>query len=113
MNKLILKTTLIAASLSLSTVAFAEGSLQHFGESAQHLKNSTQHSAGSVGHTLVGSGKLVSAAVAVPFKVIGKTAAASEAIGDLLWDSATGGPALEVSDNTITAGPAPTVAINL
>lgn len=113
MKKFTLSATLIATSLIFSNSAFAEGSIQHFGNSAQHLKQSTQHTAGSIGHALVGSGKLVSGAVALPFKAIGKAGEASEALGDLLWENATGESPLEVSDHTVTAGPAPTVAINL
>ncbi len=113
MRKLSLVTTLLTSSLFFSTGVNAEGSLQHFGESAQHLKNSAQHTAGSMGHSLVGSSKLVSGVIAVPFKIIGKTATASDAVGNLLWENASGKQALEISEKTVTAGPAPTVAINL
>lgn len=111
MKSLKLCSALVATSLLFSTGAFAEGSLQHFGNSAQHVKQSAQHTAGSVGHAAVGSGKLVSGVVAVPLKVIGKAGDASDAVGDLLWENATGEEALEVTEDTVTAGPAPMVAI--
>jgi hypothetical protein len=113
MKKFTLTATLLASSLLFSSGTFAEGSVQHFADSAQHLKQSTQHTAGSIGHTLVGSGKLISGVVALPFKAIGKAGEASSAVGELLWDNATGQSSLEVTENTVTAGPAPMVAVNL
>lgn len=113
MKKTCIKAAILASTVFMSTGAFAEGSMQHFGESAQHVKQSVQHTAGSIGNTVVGTSKLVSGVVAIPFKVIGSAATASNAVGDLLWDNATGEPELKVSDHTVTAGPAPMVAVNL
>jgi len=113
LSKALIIGSLMLSSLTISSAAMAEGSIQHFGDSAQHLKQSTLHTAGSVAHTLVGSGKLVSGAVALPFKALGKVGDASDAVGELLWENATGATPLEVTDSTVTAGPAPTVAINL
>lgn len=112
MKKFNITSMLLAASICISTGVSAEGSMQHFGESAQNLKQSTIHTAGSLAHGMVGSGKLVSGIAALPFKALGSTATASHAVGDLLWDNATGDKSLKVSDKTVTAGPAPMVAIN-
>lgn len=105
-------SALLASSLFVSAGAYAEGSLQHFGNSAQHVIQSAQNGAGSAGHAAAGTGKLVSGVVAVPLKVIGKAGDASDAVGDILWENAAGTEALEVTEDTVTAGPAPLVAIN-
>jgi len=112
MNKFNSSAILLVASVLVSTGVSAEGSMQHFGESAQNVKQSALHTAGSVGNGVVGSAKLVSGVAALPFKAIGSVTAASNSIGDLLWDNATGQEELEVSDKTVTAGPAPMVAMN-
>lgn len=112
MKKLNIKALLLTASVFMSAGVSAEGSMQHFGESASHLKQSTVHTAGSIGNGAVGSVKLVSGMAALPFKAVGSAAAASNAVGDLLWDNATGSEELELSDKTVTAGPAPMVAVN-
>lgn len=112
MKKFNAKALLLTASLFISAGVSAEGSMQHFGESAQHLKQSTIHTAGSLANGAVGSAKLVSGITALPFKAVGSVTAASNAVGDLLWDNATGNEELEVTDQTVTAGPAPMVAVN-
>lgn len=103
----------LVAALMISGSVLAEGSVQHFGQSANHLGQSAVHSADSTGHALVGTAKLVSGVVAIPFKGIGSVAKASNALGDMLWNNATGkeNTALEISDETVTAGPAPTLAM--
>jgi hypothetical protein len=112
MKKFNTNALLLTASMLISAGVSAEGSMQHFGGSAQNLKQSTTHTAGSIGNGVVGSAKLVSGVAAVPFKVLGSVAAASNAVGNSLWDNATGSDELEVSDTTVTAGPAPMMAMN-
>lgn len=104
---------LVAITLSGSVVA--EGSIQHFGQSASHLGQSTSHSAQAVGNALVGTTKLASGVAAIPFKGIGAAATASNKLGDFLWNNATGtaDDALEISDESVTAGPAPALAMNM
>ncbi len=112
MKKLTANLLLLTTSILISSGVSAEGSMQHFGESAQHLKQSTVHTAGSIGNGVVGSAKLVSGIAALPFKAVGSVTAASNAVGDMLWDNATGTEELELTDKTVTAGPAPMVAVN-
>lgn len=104
----------LVTALMISGSVLAEGSVQHFGQSANQLGQSAVHSADSTGHALVGTAKLLSGVVAIPFKGVGVAANASNALGDLLWDNATGNESnqLEISDETVTAGPAPTFAMN-
>jgi len=112
MNKFKSSAIILVASVLVSTGVSAEGSMQNFANSAQNIKQSALYTAGSVGNGVVGSAKLVSGVAALPFKAIGSVTAASNSIGDLLWDNATGQEALEVSDKAVTAGPAPMVAMN-
>ncbi len=111
MKKFNTKALLLTASVFMSAGVSAEGSMQHFAESASHLKQSTVHTTASIGNGAVGSAKLVSGIAALPFKAVG-SAAASNAVGDLLWDNATGNEELELTDKTVIAGPAPMVAVN-
>lgn len=112
MKKLLLVASLILSSGIASTSVHAEGSMQHFGQSAQNAAQSAKHSAATVGETLIGTSKLVSGVAAVPFKALGAVGHASGAIGDLLWENAAGTEPLEVTEDTVTVGPAPFVAVN-
>ena len=114
MKKSLLTVPALVAALTVSGVTFAEGSVQHFGQSVTHISQSATHSSKAVGDVLLGTTKLVSGVAAVPFKGIGAAAEVSNTIGDFLWETATGdvNNELEVSDETVTAGPAPMFAIN-
>jgi len=114
MNKSLFAVSALVASLTMSGAAMAEGSIQHFGQSISHVGQSATHSAKATGDVLLGTTKLVSGVAAVPFKGIGAAADASNAVGDFLWDTATGGVEgdLKVSDEAVTAGPAPMFVIN-
>ena len=112
MKTLILAAAIMSALGLASTGASADGSVQYFGQSVQHVGQSAKHTGGSLGTSIIGSSKLVSGVAALPFKSIGKAGAASEALGDYLWGNATGAEKLEVSEETVTAGPAPMIAVN-
>jgi hypothetical protein len=107
MNKLLLKSSVLIGLLQVSSGVMAEGSVQNFGQSTQHVAQSATHSAQAIGNTVVGSTKLVSGVVAIPFKGIGAVGSLSETVGDYLWENASGKVALEVSEETVTVGPAP------
>jgi hypothetical protein len=107
MKKLSLKTSILIGLLHVSGSAMAEGSIQHFGQSSQHVAQSATHSARGVGNSVVGVTKLVSGVVAVPFKGLGAVGSLSETVGDFLWKNASGQSELTVSEETVTAGPAP------
>jgi hypothetical protein len=113
MNKLLLKLSILVGLLQVSGGVMAEGSVQHFGQSTQHVGQSAKHSAQAVGNTAVGVTKLVSGVVAIPFKGVGAVGSLSETVGDFLWDNASGDVALEVSEETVTAGPAPFLSNDL
>ena len=116
MKKTLLITALISAAFMSSATVYAEGSVQHFGTSTQHVGQSAVHSGKSVANAVVGSTKFVSGVVAIPFKGVGAVAnlsgSVSESVGGFLWEHATGQEVLEVSEETVTAGPAPMVAVN-
>jgi len=107
MNKLLLTSTVLISLLNVSGSAMAEGSVQHFGQSAQHVTQSATHSAKAVGNAAVGATKLVSGVVAIPFKGLEAVGSLSETVGDFLWENASGNAELEISEETVTAGPAP------
>jgi|GEM_PF-3769790 len=110
MNKLLLKSSILIGLLHVSGGVMAEGSVQHFGQSTQHVAQSATHSAKAVGNSAVGVTKLVSGVVAIPFKGLGAVGSLSETVGDFLWENASGNGKLEVSEETVTAGPAPFLA---
>ena len=112
MKKNLLTASLVLSSMMMSAAVSAEGSIQNYGQSTSHISESAQHSAGAMANGIVGTTKLVSGAVAVPFKGLGMAGDASEKVGDFLWDQAMGEKPLEVSDDTLTAGPSPLVALN-
>lgn len=121
MKKLHITVPGLIATVIFSCNAFAEGSVQHFkqsatqvGQSASYLGQSAAHSAKATGNALVGSAQVVAGVAAIPFKAGGVVGDASKAAGNLLWNVATGTQSqpLDVSEETVTAGPAPTLAIN-
>jgi hypothetical protein len=106
MNKL-LKSSLLVGLLHVSGGVIAEGSIQHFGQSTQHVAQSATHSAKAVGTSALGVTKLVSGVAAIPFKGLSAVGSLSDIVGDFLWENTSGETILEVTDETVTAGPAP------
>lgn len=106
MKNLILSISMIAGLLMAGQTAMAEGSVSH---SAQALNHSVQASAHSVG----AAAKLTSAAVAMPLVAVGAVGHVSGEAGKALLDEANSDfdTPLTVSDETVTAGPAPDQAI--
>jgi hypothetical protein len=120
MKTLRVKVPTLIAMFIVSGSALAEGSVRSFGQSANHIGQSASHVGQSAIHTakasgnaVVGTTKLVAGVAAVPLKTLGAVGDVSHAAGDLLWNAATGTDRheLEVSDETITAGPAPKFAM--
>lgn len=107
------KTIIPVLVMGLSGVAMAEGSVQNFANSAKHGWQASKHSAQATGDALIGTTQVVSAVAAVPFKLVGAVATTSNKVGDALWDNARGQQSeeLEVSDEVVTAGPAPYLAM--
>ncbi len=102
---LITTTVLLAAVTSLP--AQAQGSTQHVSQAVVH---STQ----AVGHSIAGGAKLASGVIAIPLIAIGASGQVSQQAGESLWDIANEpiGTPLPITEETITAGPPPSQAIN-
>jgi len=99
-------TVAVLMTLGTTQAAYAQGSAQHFSEAVGH-------SAQATGHSIVAGAKLASSAVAVPLIVIGGVGQVSQAAGEDLWDIANQpiGAPLPISDETVSVGPAPNIAI--
>ena len=106
MKKTVLSISMVASLLLAGQTAMAEGSVRH---SAQALNHSLQASAHSVG----AAAKLTSAAVAMPLIAVGAVGHVSGEAGKALLDEANSdfNTPLTVSDETVTAGPAPDQAV--
>lgn len=106
MNKKIIATAFLGA-LFISQPAMAQGFSEHAGQSVGH-------SAQAIGHGLVGTAKLASAVVAVPLMAAGAVGEVSGKAGDSLMDASSTpiGAPLEVSDESVVAGPSPDQAIH-
>jgi len=93
-------------ALATSQTAYAQGSTQNFSEAAGHSVKAT-------GHSVAGSAKLAVSAVAAPLIIVGSIGAVSQSAGEDLWNIANQpiGDPLPISDETVSAGPAPDMAI--
>ena len=79
------------------------------GGSAQHFSKAVTHSAQAVAHSTAAGVKLVSGVAAVPLMITGEIGKASGQLGEAMWDEAN--TELPITDETITAGPAPADAV--
>lgn len=108
-----IKTLLAALSIALtfSTVTFAGNT--HSGRAVHESGKAAAHSSAAAAHAVVGAGQVTSAASAVPLYVVGAVGAASTEIADELMEAATApaGTPLEISEESVTAGPAPNLAL--
>jgi len=106
MKKKMVIISAMVISMFFGQQAMAQGSSQHSGQAVGH-------SALAVGHGAIGSAKLTSAAVAVPFIAVGAVGAVSAEMGKGLIKVANKpiGEPLEISDEVLTVGPSPDRAI--
>ena len=106
MKKIILSISMIASLLLAGQTAMAEGSIRHSGQALTHSVQASAHSVGA-------AAKLTSAAVAIPLIAVGAVGQVSGEAGKVLLDEANGDfdKPLTVSDETVTAGPAPDQAV--
>ena len=104
-NIAIISITLLAASVTQTACAATSGS--------QNLSKGIEHSVQAVGYSVAGSAQLASGAIAVPLIAIGSVGELSKAAGtDLMRTANTPiGTPLPVSDETVSAGPAPDKAL--
>lgn len=95
--------------LLLSVVLFGctQSPLQHAAASGQHAVAASGHAASAVGHGAAASGQIVGGAVALPLKAVGAVGQVADKAGDALLDSTGVSKPLPVSDDTVSAGPAP------
>lgn len=106
-NKLVAIVTLVLSSSSI----FAADT--HSGQAVNHAAKSGSHASGSAAHAIMSSGKVSSAASAIPFAVVGSVGEVSKQISKDLMDAATApiGTPLEITEESIVAGPPPNEAI--
>lgn len=105
----IFKTTLIGISLIVLLSANAYAGDTHSGRAVTHSVQASVHSAEAVAHVSAGAVQVTSGVVAIPLYVIGSVGAASTHVADELMKVATTpvGEPLEITDETVTAGPPP------
>lgn len=97
--------------LSLGVVTVMLSHAVFAADSIGNAAASVKHSGKAIKHGAVASGQLVSGAVAVPLVVVGEIGKASGKAGEALMDVATDKQPLEISDENITAEPAPAVVM--
>ena len=104
------KKTLIVTTTLLAAIAIQPA---HAQGSVQHASQAVEHSTKAIGHSVAGGAKLASGVAAVPLIAVGASGQASQQAGEALWDIANEpiGTPLPVSDETVTAGPTPSQAI--
>ncbi|UUC49582.1 hypothetical protein NOX82_27530 [Pseudomonas citronellolis] len=96
-----------ALAISLVLLGCSQTPYQHAVASTQHAAAASGHAASAVGHGAVASGQVVGGAVALPLKAVGAVGEAADKAGDALLNSAGVSKPLPVSDDTVSAGPAP------
>ncbi len=109
MRKNITKTLLIISLvLFISNSALAGDT--YSGQAVRHSGKAVSHASEGIGNAIVGSGQVTSAVIAVPLIMGSAVGTVSGVAGSTLMDAAAS-PAtckpLKISDETVTAGPAP------
>ncbi len=103
--------TILVAALIFSTNAL--GGESHSGRAIADLGKASTHASAGAGHAIVGSGQAISAIASVPFALVGSVGAVSSEIAKDLLNAATApvGTPLEITDETVSAGPPPNEAL--
>jgi hypothetical protein len=107
-------TSILAFTLMITTtcgLSFARDT--HASKAVKHAGAAGSHASRSAAHSVAASGQVVSGVIAVPLMSAGAMGAASAQAGEALWEASAApahGP-LEISEETVTAGPAPDQAI--
>lgn len=111
MKKIIKLTIASAATMILSVNAY--GADTHSGQALEEGSKAGTHASTSAAHAIVGSGQVTSAASAVPLAIGGSAGAVSAEIAKDLMKAATApiGTPLEITDESVTAGPPPNEAL--
>ena len=110
MNKINKIVAMLIITLVSSNIYAAD---THSGQAAKHAANSGSHASGSAAHAIMSSGQVASAAAAIPLSTIGSAGKVSGQISKELMDAATApiGTPLEITEESIVAGPPPNEAI--
>lgn len=90
------------------SASFAQGT--YSGQAVKHSVAASTNASKAAGNAIAGSAQVVSGVAAVPLIVVGSVV---QKTGEGLWDAATqpvDGP-LEISDETVSAGPSPEAAM--
>jgi len=109
----VLKALTIAATVTMIWTTNSFASENHSGQAIRETGKSGSHASASVGHAIAGSGQVTSAASAIPLAVVGSAGAVSAKVSSELMEAATApiGTPLEISDESVTAGPPPSEAL--
>lgn len=97
--------------ITINSQAFAQGT--HAGKAIKNASAAGSHASQSAAHSIAATGQVVSGIIAVPLMSAGAVGGVSARMGEELRDAANApatGP-LEISDETVTTGPAPDQAI--
>lgn len=113
MKKIAISLSMIFGLMVLTQPAHAEGSVRHLAQASTNAAQASGHIAAASGHAVLAGAKLTSGTIAVPLMVSGAIGQASGKAGEVLWKEAHEefGKPLKVSDETVTAGPAPDRAL--
>ncbi|HCY87441.1 MAG TPA: hypothetical protein DHV36_20070 [Desulfobacteraceae bacterium] len=111
MKKLFCMTSVLIAALTIGTPAMANET--HADRAVTHGSQAASHASNSAAHAIAASGQAVSGAASVPFMASGVAGAVSAQVGEDLKDAASApiGQPLPITDETITVGPTPDLAI--
>lgn len=109
-NKLVIAASIF--TMFISTNSFAGGT--HSGKAIEEAGKASSHATGSAAHGVIASGQTTSAAAAVPLAIAGAAGAVSAKISKELMDAAKApvGTPLEITDESVTAGPPPNEALS-
>lgn len=103
----------LASAFTLFLLANAFAGDTHSGQAVEESAQTGSHASASAAHGIVASGQVTSAASAVPLAIGGSAAAVTTEIAKDLMDAATApvGTPLEITDESVTAGPPPDEAL--
>jgi hypothetical protein len=104
-------TIALLVTLSLSVNSFAGDT--HSGRAFVEAGKASSHASASAGHSVAGAAQVASTVLAVPLFVSGALGGLSNDIAIDLMDFATApiGTPLEITDESMTVGPAPNHAL--
>ncbi len=109
----IFKTLFIAFPIMMVLSFNSFAGETHSGRAVMEAGKAGSHASASAGHAIAGSAQVTSAVSAAPLFVIGAVGAVSTEIAIELMEVATApiGAPLEITDECVTAGPAPDNAL--